>query len=238
MCPVMLQLTLHTGASNVCSKIAFHSDPAPPFCVQISTDLSSEHDATMLWFGISTGAHATSRTQSECDAPSFEIGDDASSSHCPVSNDCLKKRMRLSHPAVTNRGGCNSGCACGCCDGSCCCTAESSVYAPYGAQLTELTPNALSETYSTLQLLSGSCVRTETRPSELAAATCRPNSEGANAMPLTDDSCKYFAPWRRVQSRGLVSRWMSTDPSKEHDASSTPNLGWLQDTCQTGPSWP
>ena len=79
ICPVTLQLTLQTGASNVCSRVGFHSELFP-FWVQIKTVRSSEQEATTFTLGRIDGAQETSRTQSLWES-SFETGAEVSSAH-------------------------------------------------------------------------------------------------------------------------------------------------------------
>ena len=108
----------------------------------------------------------------------------------------------------------------------------------YGAQATALTPRALSLRYSTAQVSSSWWVRKATLPSLPAEAQTRPCSWGAKATPFADESCRPLAAWMTDQDPGELSRWIWTEPSNEHEARTTPNLGCAQDTSHTGPSCP
>mmetsp|Transcript_1046 Transcript_1046/g.2272 ORF Transcript_1046/g.2272 Transcript_1046/m.2272 type:complete len:255 (+) Transcript_1046:236-1000(+) len=247
MCPVSDQLTRQTGPGNVCNRCPVHGSPFP-FCDQTMTVPSSEQLATMLTSGKITGAQATSRTQSPCEAlalPSVDTVFDWSSTHSPVSDCWTQNRIWLSHPPVTNRG---------CSEAPLEPSAPPSAstpslpplsdsvpvkeYAPDGDQLTEFTPRGLSLIYSTDHELSSWRDKILTFPSELAAATISPHSGGAKHRLLTELRCKFLAEYRIDQSLGRVSRYSMTEPSNEHAAKITPNIGWHHETCQTGPSAP
>lgn len=176
--PVVDQEMLHTASSNVCSTVDVHCERSE-LLLQMITWRSCDADAICRRGKPIDGAHATSRTQSEC-----------ASRRCSSVHRSLSSRQiltRLSHPPLTKRlmdvlreVTRWSKAASGPCAGH-----QEIAFTPivcaFGIFLASQTP------YSVLQ------VNTEMEPSELAHASTSPYSDGAKSTEFTEESWLLYS---------------------------------------------
>mmetsp|Transcript_12440 Transcript_12440/g.53360 ORF Transcript_12440/g.53360 Transcript_12440/m.53360 type:complete len:224 (-) Transcript_12440:231-902(-) len=193
----------------------------------MNTKPSCPHVATVFMGKPMFTLQHASRTQSPC------ARNTCSSCHAPVVPSCRQIFARLSHPLVTRR-----------------LTAVTFATPPAtrlpgggaGDQDTPVHPMECAfGIFAASQLPSGRWVKTETEPSEEAAASARPCSCGAHATAFTDASCRDGGEAYTCENAPgwfSASRQTMTLLSNPHDASNTPNLGCAHEHIHTGPSWP
>mmetsp|Transcript_40075 Transcript_40075/g.124305 ORF Transcript_40075/g.124305 Transcript_40075/m.124305 type:complete len:308 (+) Transcript_40075:311-1234(+) len=198
-------------------------------CVQMTTVPSSAQDAMVLAGMPTLGRQATSRTQSPCSPE----GKWCWSAQASVSSSCRQMRTWLSAPPVTSLRG------------------PSTVLRPAGSALsttagvtagtqqTAKTPPSCARKVSVRQPLASGCgssrrESTVTFPSQHAAASCSPYSQGLKATPMARPCTSWRWIWHHSPS---ASRQTSTQRSSPTEASTGPKAGCDHATSQTGPSW-
>mmetsp|Transcript_16634 Transcript_16634/g.56731 ORF Transcript_16634/g.56731 Transcript_16634/m.56731 type:complete len:224 (-) Transcript_16634:252-923(-) len=173
------------------------------------------------------GAHATHLTQSVCPTRGA-----ASSAHVPVCSLQTHSFTRLSQPQDASR-------RTGACGAAAPTTSDPGGVA--GAHDTLMHPTLCAPgTFCSDHVPSSALWLITLRlPSLLAHASMSPTSCGAQHTLFTEASCSVGGEvYTGCHTFSAASFQMRTVRSKEHDASSAPNLGWLQHPCHTGPSWP
>lgn len=170
MLPVTDQLTLHTTSGNLFNSVGFQL--FCPSSVQMTTVPSCEHVAIMLEGSPRLGAHATSRIQS--------LDFWGRTSACHWLSWYLHILTKLSQPPETKRGIVGNWLDC-----------EVVIDEVFGAHEIAFTPIWCAGNFwcSHVSLK----VWIEIHPSDDAAAKHRPNSCGAQATALTDDSCLSYS---------------------------------------------